>query len=538
MEEYKTLSGIPLEPFYVPEDLPNFDPQKHLGEPGNPPYTRGLYNEMYRKKLWYMRQFAGFNSLEETNERYRFLYKGGQRAFTPANHHASQMYGIDPFDPRVIYEMGVSGFPLDVMDDYKAVFKGIPLQDINVTIDGSLFTVPILTCMFWAACEEEGIDPKKLHGNSTACPVLTHLLCPPLDNLPPRDSMKLISDLGEYACINAPNWHGLFINGYVIREGGVNAYQELALVFAPVIEEFNEILNRGTVELDQLMSTINFNLGSHIDFFEEIAKCRAARRMWYKITRDRFKAKDPSCGKFRFHVITQGVTYTRKEPFNNVVRGTMEALASVLGGVNSLHVTSLDEGIGLPTPGTAMLSVRTQQILAYETGVAKVADPLAGSYYVEWLTNEIEKRAWEYLDEIEKRGGYLKALESGWIGSEFKKAQAEDQKKLDSGEKKLVGVNLFPLDEEPLKVPELYEFRQKPGPDIIEYEKKKREGIRRGRSEEEVQAALEEIRQVAKTNQNVIPAVMKAVKARAMLDEIAAIWRDQWGIWTSIWERM
>ena len=530
-KEFTSLSGIPVKPYYTQADVDAIDYEKEVGDPGTAPFVRGNYPEGYRRKLWYIRQISGMNTPEWANERMKFLFERGQDSFCPAYDQVTK-WGLDPMDDRVKYEIGNCGVGLDTKEDYASLFKDIPLERINVTIDSPIESHVQMLCEFFTFAEEYGMKLKTLHGNSSNCPMFSAFTAPGIDLIPPDAIVKLFGDVVEWCCRNVPNWHPLLVNGYVIREAGVNAYQEVAYNFITAEAIIDEVIKRETVEVDQFLPGIIFNFSAHTDFFEEIAKFRAAKKVWYKLMKEKYQPKRDSSCMLRYHVQTAGSSYASREPLNNIIRGTLESLSAALGGVQSMMVCSCDEGLGLPLQGTALLAVRTQQILQHETNVTNIVDPLGGSYYIEHLTNEMEKKIWDYREKIIQAGGFVKGLTSGWIPSEFRKEQAKNQSALDTGKIKLVGVNCFESAEEHIELPAMYEERVNIEGNL-EYEREKLEKLKKERDNNKVQKALDELLDVAKSGENVMPATMNAVKVLATSAEISDVWRKAYGIWQS-----
>ena len=524
-EEFKTNGGIPVKKLYTPEDIADINYQRDIGFPGEPPFTRGLYPEMYRSKLWSIRQLSGRNTPEDTNELFKYEYLHGETGFSVAFDTPTES-GIDSDDPRADADVGVGGVPTDSIKDIEVMFEGLPIDKVSTSLVlGTLSTCQV-SAMYFAMAEKRGIDPKKLGGTGGTDMISDQVCMHHIDQIAPQPQLRLCVDLIEWACKYAPRWLAVNFDSYNHRESGITAAQELATLFTPVIGYTEEILRRGRVTIDECAPCYAYTMAWDIDFFEEIAKLRAARRMLYKIMKERFGAKDPRSWRFRVHVQTAGSTHTLQQPLNNVVRVAYEVLAAALGGVQSLHANSYDEAVCLPTEESVLLALRTQQVAQLETNITNVVDPLGGSYYIEWLTNEVEKRAWQYLEEIERAGGLVKAIESGWLYTEFTKAMVEHQMKIESGERKIVGVNCFQGNPEPFpgRI-----FR--PNPKAGEIQSGKLRKLRQERDNRAVEKALDRIRRDTESDVNVMPAVMDAVKSYCTVGEICNVWRNIYGIW-------
>ena len=522
-EEFRTASGIPVKRLYTPEDIAGLDYEKDLGFPGQSPYTRGIYPTMYRGKLWTIRQFSGLNAADATNERYKLLYKVGITGFAIAFDNAT-LVGVDPDVPGAKHEVGTGGVNVFSLKDMEELFDGIPIDKISTAVIPIIWTTCPLTAMYFAMAQKRGVDLSQLDGTTEGDP-LTFGACSSITIVPFRDMMRLCGDLVEWCAVNVPKWHSVSFTSYNYREAGVNAYQEIAGLMASAVATVEEVINRGRgLGVDDFVPGFTFHLSSAIDFFEEIAKMRAARRMWYRIIKERYGASNPRALQLRFHIQTAGSSLTYQQPLNNIVRVAYQALAASLGGAQSVHACSYDEALCIPGEESVTLSIRTQQIAQYETNVANVIDPLAGSYYVEWLTDEVEKRAWEYLKKIEEQGGFVKVVESGWLRAETEREIIKHEEEIKSGEKQVVGVNCFQQEEETRKVSF---FRR--DPKVHERQKERLIRLKRERDNEQVKKALTELHEVTKSGQNVMPAVMKAVRAYATLGEICSVWMDVFG---------
>jgi methylmalonyl-CoA mutase N-terminal domain/subunit len=522
---FTTGSGIPVKTVYTTEDIKDLDLTKDIGLPGEVPFMRGIYPNMYRGRLWTIRQFSGYATPEETNERFKYEFGMGGTGFSIA-FDAITENGLDPDDEGVKVDVGRGGVNVCTLQDMEVMFKDLPIDRVSTAVIASPFSACPLTAMYFALAEKYGLKLPELDGTTQNDLLLFSACCHIPATIPPRHLIKLCVDLVEWCAQNTPKWHPVSFASYNYRENGLNAYQEIALLFANAIAYIEEEQKRNRLKIDQFAPVLSFHLAAHNDILEEVAKFRAARRMWYKIMKERYGAQNPKSLMFRFHVQTSGSTHTYQQPLNNIARIAYQVLAAALGGAQSIHANSFDEAICLPTEQSVLISMRTQQICQHESGVAITADPLGGSYYLEWLTNEVERRAWEYLGKVEELGGLVAALESGWIHRESFKAMADYQKEIQEGTRKVVGVNCYEIEEEPYQVPV---FRPNPG--TVEIQRAKLAKIRQERDNEEVEKYLREIRQITKKGGNVMPAVMKAVKAYASLGEICDIWREIYGLW-------
>jgi len=524
-EQFLTGSGIPVKEVYTAEDIKDLDLEKEMGLPGKAPYLRGIYPNMYRGKFWTIRQFTGFNTPEETNERFKYEHDAGATGFSIAFDAVTEN-GLDPDDPGVANDVGMGGVNVCTLRDMEIMFDGLPIDRVSTAVIGSPFSAGVLSAMYFALAESRGIELKDLDGTTQNDMLLFTACCHLPAIIPPHNLVRLCVDLVEWCAQNTPTWHPVSFASYNYRENGLNAYQELGLLFANAIAYIEEELKRNRLKIDDFAPVLTFHLASHSDFLEEIAKFRAARRMWYKLLKERYGAQNQKSMIFRFHVQTSGSTLTYQQPLNNLIRAAYQVLAAALGGVQSMHATSYDEGICLPTEQGVLLSLRTQQIAQYETGVANVADPLGGSYFLESLTDEIEKRSWDYLKKVEDNGGLVAALESGWVHRESIKAMGEYQRQIQNGTRKVVGLNCFEMEEEPHRVPV---FR--PSPETARLQKAKLEEVRKNRDNQKVEETLRRLRDVTEKGENIMPAVIQAVKAYASLGEICDVWRELYGVW-------
>ena len=517
-EKFKN-SSFEVKRVYDPDDLKDFDYEKELSYPGAYPFTRGVQPTMYRGKLWTMRQYAGFGSAEESNKRYRYLLEQGQTGLSVAFDLPTQI-GYDSDNEISEGEVGKVGVSIDTLKDMEILFDEIPLDKVSVsmTINAS---ASIILAMYLAVAEKRGITFDKLSG-TIQNDVLKEYIARGTYIYPPKPSLRIISNIFSFCKENVPRWNTISISGYHIREAGANAVQELAFTFADAIEYVKSAINSG-LNVDEFAPRLSFFFASHNNLFEEIAKFRAARRIWAKIMKERFNAKGKSL-LMRFHTQTGGVTLTAQQPMNNVVRVTIQALAAVLGGTQSLHTNSMDEALGLPTEDSVRVALRTQQIIAYESGVADTIDPLAGSYFVETLTNNIEKEVWNYLDEIEKMGGMLEAIESGYVQKHIQDSSYSYQKEIDSQEQIIVGVNKFQIEEDLSKIDIL-----KVSKESEERQIKRLREVKNTRDNTEVKKALEKVRKAAETDDNLMCPILEAVKTYATLQEIADVLREAFG---------
>src|SRR5438128_5068329 len=484
---------------------------KTLGEHGKYPFTRGIYDEMYRAKLWTMRQYTGFGSAQETNNRFKYLISHGETGLSTAFDLPTQL-GLDSDNPRSAGEVGRVGVAISSLADMRRLFDGISLDKVSTSMTINS-TAPILFSLYAAVGVEQGVSLESLRG-TTQNDILKEYIARNTYVYPPERSLKLSVDLIEYAARNTPHWHPISISGYHLRESGANAVQELGFTFANAIEYVEHNLKRG-LKVEQFAPQLSFFFACRNDFLEEVAKFRAARRLWSRIMRDRFKARDPESSKLRFHAQTSGETLTAQQPENNVARVAIQALAAILGGAQSLHTNSRDEALALPTEDSVRLALRTQQILAYEAGVTETPDPLAGSYYVETLTNELEAAAQGYLDEIEAMGGTLAAIEAGFQQRQIQESAYRVQQEIERGERIIVGVNQF--RDETTATPPIHRIDP-------EGERRQVAGLQRVRAERDPatwQATLRRLEEVARGTDNLLPPIVEAVKAYATVGEIS-----------------
>ncbi|MDE0904531.1 MAG: methylmalonyl-CoA mutase family protein [Planctomycetota bacterium] len=517
--EFTTVSGESLEAAYGPEDAPG-DPASDLGWPGQYPFTRGVHPSMYRGRLWTMRQFAGFGTARETNARFKFLLDHGQTGLSVAFDFPTLM-GRDGDDDMCIGEVGQVGVAISSIADMEALFDGIPMDEVStsMTINGP---APILLAFYIACAERRGLDPAVLRG-TVQNDILKEYQAQHAWLVPPEPALRMIIDVMEYCSEHVPKWNTISISGYHIREAGSSAAQELAFTLANGLEYVRRGIERG-MDVDSFAPRLSFFFDSHLDFFEEIAKFRAARRIWARKMREEFGAKDPRSWMLRFHTQTAGVSLTAQQPENNIVRTAYEALAAVLGGTQSLHTNSMDETLSLPTEKAVKIALRTQQIIAEETEVAHVADPLGGSYFVEAMTDKMEREAQAYFDEIEKRGGVVPCIDSGYFQKEIHESALSYQRAVESGRKKVVGVNCYTEGEESLEI-ELHRIR----PEVEVEALKGLAGLRSNRDATNASAALDGIRAACHSDANLLKAFITAAHADCTLGEISQILREEFG---------
>jgi methylmalonyl-CoA mutase, N-terminal domain len=520
---FETMSGVPVKPLYTDADLPA-DTDEAIGLPGEPPFTRGVYPSMYRGRLWTMRQFAGFGTAEETNARFRYLLDHGQTGLSTAYDMPSLM-GHDSDSPRSLGEVGREGVAIDIVDDMERLFQGIPLGDVSVSMTINA-PAAIMLAYFVVAAEEQGLSPDKLAGTIQADILKEYIAqkewCFPID-----PAMRLLGDMIEWCSTTMPRWHPVSISGYHIREAGSTAAQELAFTLKDGLTYVEQAVGRG-LDVDTFAPRLSFFFNAHIDFFEEIAKYRAARRIWARELKETFGAKRPESWRMRFHAQTAGVSLTAQQPLNNIVRTAIEALAGILGGTQSLHTNSYDEALALPTEDAVRVALRTQQVIAEETGVTNTIDPLGGSYFLEALTDELEAQAYAYFDKIDELGGMVAAVKRNYPQREIAEASFRYQQELDQGRRKLVGVNAHTEGNESGEIPIL---RIDPA-----LERKQIERLHRARDRRDDGAAdraLAALRDVAADErQNLIPALLDAARAHCTEGEIVGALQSVFGTYT------
>ena len=506
-----------MEPLY--RQVEGFDPERDLGLPGEPPFTRGVYPNMYRGRLWTMRQYAGMATAEETNRRFRYLLDHGQTGLSIAFDLPTQM-GLDSDAPRAEGEVGKTGVAIDSIEDMKLLFDGIPLDQVTTSMTINA-TAAILLLLYELVAEEQGVPSDRI-GGTVQNDILKEYAARGTYIYPPKPSMRLITDLFAYCKDHVPRWNTISISGYHMREAGSTAVQEVAFTLANAIAYVEAAVDAG-LAIDDFAPRLSFFFACHMNFFEEIAKFRAARRMWSKIVLERFGAKDERSAMLRFHTQTGGATLTAQQPENNIVRTALEALAAVLGGTQSLHTNSFDEALALPTERAVRIALRTQQIIAHESGVTDTVDPVGGSYFVETLTNEIEQRAWEYIDKIEGMGGAVQAIEDGFYQDEIHEAAFRIAKGIEDGTRVVVGVNKFQVEED--DAVEIQTIEEHAAQRQIERTRK----LKRERDNEATQKTLKEVEETARGTNNLLYPMKEALRARATLGEISDILRGVFG---------
>ena len=518
-ERFTTLSGIPLERVYTPDAVVDSEAEASIGFPGEYPFTRGIYPTMYRGRLWTMRQYAGFGSAVESNQRYRYLLSKGQAGLSVAFDLPTQI-GMDSDHPLALGEVGKVGVAIDSLEDMEALFDGIPLEKVSTSMTINS-TAAILLCLYVAVAKRQGASLQKLSG-TVQNDVLKEYIARGTYIYPVRPAMRIVTDIFSWCRDNLPKWNTISISGYHIREAGSTAVQEVAFTLADGIAYVQAALDAG-LGIDEFAPQLSFFFNAHNDLLEEIAKYRAARRLWAGIMAKRFGAKDPRSLMLRFHAQTAGSSLTAQQPENNIVRVAIQALAAVLGGCQSLHTNSLDEALALPTEDAALIALRTQQILANETGVTNTVDPVAGSYAIESLTNEIESLASIYLSKIDKMGGMLRAIEAGFIQGEIQKAAYAFQRAIEKKEQIVVGVNDF-VAEESRTIPTL-----RIDADIERSQIARLNVLRAKRDSALAKSALAELQRRAATSENLLPAILAAVEAYATIGEISDSLRRVFG---------
>ncbi len=519
---FETLSGHPIEPLYTDEDLEGFDPAEKLGHPGEFPFTRGPYPSMYRGRLWTMRQFAGFGTVEETNERFRYLLDHGQHGLSTAFDMPTLM-GLDSNHARSLGEVGVEGVAVDTVDDMATLFDAIPLDEVTVsmTINAPAAT---LLAFYVVAAEENGISADRL-GGTIQTDILKEYIAQKEWCFPIEPAMHLVTDMVEWCAAEMPRWHPISISGYHIREAGSTAAQELAFTLKDGFTYVERALERG-IDVDDFAPRLSFFFNAHIDFFEAIAKSRAARRIWAREMRDTYGARDERSQTMRFHTQTAGVSLTAQQPLVNIVRTTIEALAGVLGGTQSLHTNSFDEALALPTEQAVRIALRTQQVIAHESGVTNTADPLGGSYFVEKLTDEMEAAAYEYFGRIDDLGGMVAAVNNGFPQREIADAAFTYQREVDSKQRTVVGVNDYRVEDD-----ELTDIHR-PDPEAETRQRARLERTIAQRDAAAVSGALAELRAAAASEENLMPHFIRAARVRASEGEMVATLQEVFGTYT------
>ncbi len=521
-KEFVTTSSKPVKVLYTPADLPDFDYMKNLGFPSEYPYTRGVQPSMHRGKLWTMRQFAGMGNAEETNKRFKFLLAHGQTGLSVA-FHLPTIFARDSDHPVSYGEVGKLGVAIDTLKDMEILFDGIPLDQVttSMTINAP---ASILLAMYMVAAEKQGVSSDKI-GGTIQNDLLKEYQAQKSWILAPTPSLRITGDIMEYATKNIPRWNTISISGYHIREAGSTAVQELAFTMLNGMEYVRVGIKHG-LDVDTFAPRLSFFFNAHNDIFEEVAKYRAARRIWAREMKETFGAKKERSLWMRFHTQTAGCSLTAQQPMVNVVRTAYQALAAVLGGTQSLHTNSMDEALCLPTEDAVRVALRTQQVLAHESGAANTIDPLAGSYYVEALTNEMEEEAYKYFEKVEALGGVVEAIEKGFFQREIAEASYRYQKEIDSRARKIVGVNDFVLEDEQITIPVL-----KIDVEVERQQIERTQKIRKTRDNKKVDEALDGLRKASEGDDNVMPHIVKAVREYATIGEIFQVWRDLWGEW-------
>jgi methylmalonyl-CoA mutase N-terminal domain/subunit len=517
----RTDSGIEVKALYGPDDLAGWDPSTQLGEPGRPPYTRGVYPTMYRGKLWTMRQYAGFGTAQATNERFKFLLAAGQTGLSCAFDLPTQM-GYDSDHPRAEGEVGKVGVAIDSIADMRMLLADLPLDQVSTSMTINS-TGAILLLLYELVAEEQGVPASAISG-TIQNDILKEYIARGTYVYPPKPSMRIITNIFEYCSANVPKWNTISISGYHIREAGSTAVQEIAFTIANGIAYVEAALAAG-MDIDAFAPRLSFFWNAHNNFFEEVAKFRASRRIWYRLMTERFGAKKESSKLLRFHTQTGGSTLTAQQPENNIVRVAVQSMAAVMGGTQSLHTNGFDEALSLPTQQSAQIALRTQQIIGYESGIADTPDPLAGSYFVESLTDEIERLAWEYLDRIDEMGGAVAGIEAGFQQDEIEQAAYDYAKSIDDDERVIVGVNRFTV-------------AQQGDPDVFPIDPALERGQRAtlaafkaDRNHDEVRARLADVADAARGTQNLLIPMKAALRANATLGEVSDALRDVFGVY-------
>jgi len=520
--EFTTESGIPVNRLYTPLDLEDLDYNAELGFPGQHPYTRGVYPSMYRGRLWTMRNYAGFGTAEDTNQRFRYLLDQGMKGLSIAFDLPTQL-GYDSDDPLAEGAVGRVGVAVDSLADMEIIFQGIPLDKVSTSMTINA-PATILLAMYIAVGEKQGIPPEKLMG-TTQNDILKEFIARGTYIFPPEPSIKLVLDIVEYCANHLPKWNTLNITGYHFREAGANAIQELAFTLGDAITYIEKAQERG-LDVDFFAPRLSYSLGCYMDFFEEVAKYRAARRLYAKIMQNRFKAQNPKSHLFRIFTGSCGSTLVPQQPINNIVRVAMHALMGILGGNQAIHTACWDEGYAIPSEASAIIALRTQQILAHECGLGNTIDPLAGSYYMESLTSEIEKRTLEYLQKIDAMGGMLGAIENGFVFKEIQESSVKFQKRVDSGERVIVGLNKYAMpSDSDLEDPEIFEIDAS----VEGTQKQKTAEIKTNRKVDDVRKRLTDLGLGIDKGENLMPHIIEAVKSYATIGEICGVMRKKWG---------
>ncbi|MGM0410181.1 MAG: acyl-CoA mutase large subunit family protein [Bacillota bacterium] len=517
---FKTDSGVELDPLYTQSDIEDIDPVEDIGFPGQYPFTRGVYPTMYRSRLWTMRQYAGFGTAEETNKRFRYLLEQGQTGLSVAFDLPTQI-GYDSDNSLAQGEVGKVGVAIDTLADMETLFNKIPLDKVSTSMTINA-PAGVLLAMYIAVAEKQGVDPEEIAG-TIQNDILKEYIARGTYIYPPEESLKLITDIFEYCSENTPRWNTISISGYHIREAGSDAIQELAFTIADGIEYVQKAVDIG-MDVDDFAPRLSFFFNAQMNLLEEVAKFRAARRLWAEIMEERFGAKKDKSKMLRFHTQTAGAALTAQQPMNNIMRVTIQALAAALGGTQSLHTNSYDEALSLPTEESVKIALRTQQLIAHESGVADTIDPLAGSYYIENMTDRFVEEAKEYIAKIDDYGGMAEAIEAGYVQREIQDSAYKHQKKIEEEERVVVGVNKFTEEDEKAKA-DILKVDEK----VEEAQKEKLEKVKNERDNDAVEKALEEVRKAAENGDNVMYPIVDAVKVYASLGEISNVLRDVYG---------
>jgi len=516
--EFSTMSGVPIKPLYTPEDVEG-DYDEKLGYPGEYPYTRGVYPNMYRGRLWTVRQFAGYGTAAETNARFRYLLEHGQNGLSVAFDMPTLM-GLDSDSPLSLGEVGTEGVAVDSLEDMERLFEGIPMGEVSTSMTINAPAM-VLLAMYVVAAEKQGVAPEELAGTNQN-DILKEYIAQKEWLFPPEPSMRVFKDMLVYSTEHMPRWNTVSISGYHIREAGSTAAQELAFTLADGFAYVEAGIEAG-LDADDFAPRFSFFFNSHIDFFEEICKFRAARRIWANVMKEKYGAKDERSLRMRFHTQTAGVSLTAQEPYNNVARTAFEALAAVLGGTQSLHTNSLDEALALPTEEAVRIAVRTQQIAALETGVTSTIDPLGGSYFVEALTDELERQAYDYFRQIDEMGGMIRAIEQGFPMREIADASARYQRELEEKKRHMVNVNVYePQDEQDVELHRI-------DPEVSRGQVDRLKALKERRNNDEVHRCLESLKRAARGDENTMYPILEAVRAYATVQEISDALKEVFG---------
>lgn len=519
-DDKRTDSGIEVRPLYTAADLEGWDAAERLGEPGRPPYTRGVYPTMYRGKLWTMRQYAGFGTAASTNERFKFLLGAGQTGLSCAFDLPTQM-GYDSDHPRAEGEVGKVGVAIDSLDDMRTLLDGLPLDKVSTSMTINS-TAAILLLMYELVAEEQGVPASAISG-TIQNDLLKEYIARGTYVYPPRPSMRIITNIFEYCSQHVPKWNTISISGYHIREAGSTAVQEIAFTIANGIAYVEAAIAAG-LDVDDFAPRLSFFWNAHNNFFEEVAKFRASRRIWYRLMTERFGAKKESSKLLRFHTQTGGSTLTAQQPENNIVRVAVQSMAAVMGGTQSLHTNGFDEALSLPTERAARIALRTQQVIGYESGIADTPDPLAGSYFVESLTDEVERLAWEYIHRIDEMGGAVEGIEAGFQQDEIMEAAYSYAKSIDDDERVIVGVNKFTVDNEP--EPDLFPI----DPTLEAGQRQRLAAYKAGRDSAVLASRLADVEAAARGTQNLLYPMKDAIRAGATLGEVSDALRNVFGV--------